>query len=164
MTEVSVIAERTGTVNNIPIQLGMNYFDAKFDTGSSVTVVSASVFYDGWKDEEIARLKEYCTNKGCQQREFKSASGHKISGYPVTVKDVCIGETIFPIFRYYLIIDGRREMSLIGDDFIDNCRYSHEPHGNINITAFDFDSYASDQINSLDSDDLLALIDEFIPY
>ena len=162
MTEVSVIAERSGTVNNIPIQLGMNYFDAKFDTGSSVTVVSASVFYDGWSDEDIARLREYCTKKGCQQREFKSASGHKISGYPVTVKDVCVGETVFSIFRYYLIIDGRREMSLIGDDFIDNCRYSHEPHGNINITAFDFDSYAADQIDSLDSDELLGLLDEFI--
>ena len=32
-------------------------------------------------------------------------------------------------------------MSLLGDDFIDNCRYSHEPHGDIKITAFDFDNY-----------------------
>lgn len=68
MTEVSVIAERSGTVNNIAIQLGMNFFDAKFDTGSSIS-----------------------------------------------------------------------------------------------ITAFDFDTYASDQIDSLDSDELLELIDEFIP-
>ena len=162
MTEVSVIAERAGTVNNIPIQLGMDYFDAKFDTGSSGTVISVSVFYEGWNEEELSRLKEYCAKKGCDQREFKSASGHTISGYPVVAKNVSVGETTFPVFRYYLIIDGRQEMSLIGDDFIDNCRYSHEPHGDISITAFDFEAYGDDPVRSLDSDELLSLIDELI--
>ena len=94
MTEISVIAERAGTVNNIPIQLGMDYFDAKFDTGSSVTVVSASVFYEGWSEEEINKLKGYCAEKGCDQREFKSASGHTISGYPVVAKNVSVMASI----------------------------------------------------------------------
>ena len=53
-------------------------------------------------------------------------------------------------------------MSLIGDDFIDNCRYSHEPHGDIIISAFDFESYGDDSVRSLDSDELLSLIDEMI--
>ena len=160
MTDITVIAERAGTVHNIPIQIGMYYFDAKFDTGSSVTVVSASVFYNGWNDRELKALKALCIQKGCALREFKSASGHKINGYPVYAKDVSIGETKFQLFKYYLIIDGRREMSLIGDDFIDNCRYSHEPHGDVHITAFDFDEYEAEHEASLDNEELLNLIDE----
>ena len=80
----------------------------------------------------------------------------------MVAKNVSVGEITFPVFRYYLIIDGRKEMSLIGDDFIDNCRYSHEPHGDISITAFDFEAYGDDHVRSLDSDELLSLIDELI--
>lgn len=159
MTDIPIIAERAGTVHNIPIQLGMYYFDAKFDTGSSVTVVSASVFYDGWSEAEIKALEDLCIEKGCKLREFRSASGHKIKGYPVFAKNVSIGETVFPIFKYYLITEGRQEMSLIGDDFIDNCKYSHEPHGDVLITAFDYDQYDTMDENPLDNDELLSLID-----
>ena len=162
MTEISVIAERVGTVHNVPIQLGMDYFDAKFDTGSSATVIAASVFFEGWSEKAINMLETLCSQKGCKLKEFKSASGHRIKGYPVIARDVSIGEIVFPIFRYYLIIDGRHEMSLLGDDFIDNCRYSHEPHGDIKITAFDFDNYGWNREGALDSDELMSLIDGLV--
>ena len=58
----------------------MDFFDAKFDTGSSVTVISIAVFYDCWSDDEINKLEEFCENKGCVKCEFTSASGHKIKG------------------------------------------------------------------------------------
>lgn len=53
-------------------------------------------------------------------------------------------------------------MSLLGDDFIDNCKYSHEPHGDIQLTAFDFEQYGESRDVSLDSVELLSIIDEII--
>ncbi len=160
--DISVKAEKNGTVYNVPIRIGMDYFDAKFDTGSSTTVIAVSVFYDGWSDEELNKLKSFCEGKGCKLREFTSASGHQLSGYPVVAKGVSIGETIFKEFHYYLIINGRREMSLLGDDFIDNCKYSHEPHDDIEITKFDFDNYCGMSGKSMNSDEVLSFIDNLV--
>ena len=162
MTDISFTAVKTGTVYNVPIRLGMDYFDAKFDTGSSATVIAASVFYEGWSDEELKKLRLFCEEKGCTIREFTSASGHKLSGYPVVAKDILIGETSFREFHYYLIIDGRKEMSLIGDDFIENCKYTHEPHENIDITGFDFDSYCGLREKAMDSDEVIGFIDDLV--
>lgn len=159
MTDINLTAERCGTVHNIPIQFDMYYFDAKFDTGSSVTVISASVLYEEWDESNTKLLEELCAEKGCEPKEFKSASGHKIRGYPVIAQNVSVGENIFPFFKYYFIVGGRKEMSLIGDDFIDNCRYYHDPHGDINISAFDFDSYEIMPNGFLQSDELLTMID-----
>ena len=75
MTDISVRAEKNGTVYNVPIRIGMDFFDAKFDTGSSTTVIAASVFYDGWSDAELKNLEDFCESKGCTKREFTSASG-----------------------------------------------------------------------------------------
>ena len=139
MTDISVRAEKNGTVYNVPIRIGMDFFDAKFDTGSSTTVIAASVFYDGWSDAELKNLEDFCESKGCTKREFTSASGHKLAGYPVVATDILIGDTEFKEFHYYLITNGRKEMSLLGDDFIENCRYTHEPHEDVEITKFDFE-------------------------
>ena len=117
---------------------------------------------DGWSDEELNKLKSFCEGKGCKLREFTSASGHQLSGYPVVAKGVSIGETIFKEFHYYLIINGRREMSLLGDDFIDNCKYSHEPHDDIEITKFDFDNYCGMSGKSMNSDEVLSFIDNLV--
>lgn len=162
MTDISVTAEKNGTVYNVPIRIGMDYFDAKFDTGSSTTVIAASVFYDGWSDEETKKLEKFCESKGCSRREFTSASGHPLVGYPVVAKDILVGNANFQEFHYYLITNGRREMSLIGDDFIENCKYTHEPHGDIEIAKFDFDNYCGMAENFMNSDEVLSFIDDLI--
>ena len=162
MIDVSVKAEKNGTVYNVPLRIGMDFFDAKFDTGSSTTVISASVFYDGWSDAEMSKLRSFCEGKGCELREFTSASGHKIAGYPVVANDVLIGKTIFKKFYYYLIINGRREMSLLGDDFIDNCSYTHEPHDDVEITQFDDDNYCGTSGNYMNSDEVINFIDSLV--
>lgn len=159
MTNISVTAEKNGTVYNVPIRIGMDFFDAKFDTGSSTTVIAASVFYDGWSDEELKKLESFCESKGCVKREFTSASGHKIAGYPVVATDIWIGDTEFKEFHYYLITNGRKEMSLLGDDFIENCGYHHLPHGNIEINTFDDEAYMRNRDNSLSNEDFLKFID-----
>ena len=140
----------------------MDFFDAKFDTGSSTTVIAASVFYDGWSDAELKNLEDFCESKGCTKREFTSASGHKLAGYPVVATDILIGDTEFKEFHYYLITNGRKEMSLLGDDFIENCRYTHEPHEDVEITKFDFDNYCGVNDTCMTSDEVLSFIDDLV--
>ena len=162
MTDISVTAEKNGTVYNVPIRIGMDFFDAKFYTGSSTTVIAASVFYDGWSDAELKRLEDFCESKGCIKREFTSASGHKLAGYPVVAMDILIGGTEFKEFHYYLITNGRKEMSLLGDDFIENCRYTHEPHEDVEITKFDFDNYCGVNGTCMTSDEVISFIDDLV--
>ena len=51
-------------------------------------------------------------------------------------------------------------MSLLGDDFIENCKYMHEPHSDIVITKLDFDSYCNINDYYMNSDELLDFIDD----
>ena len=84
---------------------------------------------------------------GCTPEIFTSASGHSLVGYPVCIKNVLIGNVLFPKFYYYLILDeleGNRAIALLGDNFIDCCRFEHYPHEEIKITGFDYDGYTID--------------------
>ena len=73
--------------------------------------------------------------------------------------DITIGDCMFDKFFYYLIVDKlhkKRKIALLGDDFIDCCGFSKEPHGDIIITKFDFSSYHIGN-NSLSTDELLSI-------
>ena len=63
---------------------------------------------------------------------------------------------------YYFITNGRKEMSLLGDDFIENCKYTHEPHKDVEITKFDFDSYCRMSGSYMSSEEVLSFIDNLI--
>ena len=160
MTDVMITASKVGNVHSIPIEIGNNYFDAKFDTGAGVTVISASVFSDAWTDDAAQKMEDFCKTRGCRIEEFSSASGHIIKGFPVLAQNVIIGETTFPEFYYYFIVNGTRVVALIGDDFLENCQYSHEPHGDIHVTAFDFANYPVRKSTPIDNEDLLVFLDE----
>ena len=160
MTDVSITARKAGNVHNIPVEIGNTYFDAKFDTGAGVTVISASVFCDNWSEDMAKKLETFCKERGCHIEEFNSASGHVIKGYPVVVRDIVIDATRFQEFHYFFIVNGTRVVALLGDDFIENCRYHHEPHGDIQITGFDFEYYAAQKNNPVDNGTLLEFLDE----
>lgn len=63
-----------------------------------------------------------------------------------------------PDFRYYLVIESKRDIALLGYDFIDNCRCSHEPGKHFYLTGFDADSYGTGT-GVMDSDEVIAFID-----
>ena len=55
-------AAKNGAVYNVPIEIGSNYFMAKFDTGAGVTVISSDLFLDDKSDEDSVKLKTETTN------------------------------------------------------------------------------------------------------
>ena len=59
MTDVNIKAAKSGAVYNVPIEIGSNYFVAKFDTGAGVTVISSDLFLDDKSDEALEKLEDY---------------------------------------------------------------------------------------------------------
>lgn len=57
-------AAKNGAVYNVPIEIGSNYFVAKFDTGAGVTVISSDLFLDDKSDEAplCLPLKDWIQN------------------------------------------------------------------------------------------------------
>ena len=135
------------------------FFPVKFDTGAKYTVISAGVFDDDLTPEKLERIKDYCEKHvGCKE-QFISASGDPFWGYLVTVGSVRIGSTRFHDFRFYLVVENKRDIALLGFDFIDKCKCSHEPNGNYIMSEFDEVSYRKGQQNAIEADELISFID-----
>ena len=137
------------------------YFAIKFDTGASRTLISAELLTGILNDKQIKALKDYCQSKQIMPVPCVSASGHKFDAYPAYINNICIGGHRFEKFYYYLVIDrlkNGRKIALLGDDFIDCCGFSKEPHGNIVISGFDFKSYKNDQEKILTTEDISSII------
>ena len=159
MTDVNIKAAKNGAVYNVPIEIGPNYFVAKFDTGAGVTVISSGLFLDDKSGEALEKLEDYFKSRGCCGREFVSASGDTMFGYKIHANDVMIDNTNFSDFYYYFILNSKRAIALLGDDFIECCYFSHIPHEGIDISKFDFEDYGTMEENDIRNDELIEFID-----
>lgn len=126
--------------------LGLNkriYIPMKFDTGAINTVISLKRLICG-RAYNLSRINEYVASKeNIIKKKFFSASGHQLTGYLSRASNVEISGTMLKNFYYYIVIDGDREISLLGNDFIAACDFGHLKFENVKISCFDELSYTN---------------------
>ena len=152
------MAERAGSTYRIPMTLSNSDFGIKLDTGAKYTVISATAIKDTLTEADLKRIKSLCEERCRNKEEFISASGHSFFGYPVLAHDVEMGDSILKDFRYYLVVENKRDIALLGFDFIDRCTFSHMAEGDIVMTGFDSDGYGEPD-GALATEELIAFID-----
>ncbi len=161
MTEVSIIASKSRATFNVPFQIGENVFSMKFDTGAASTVISSEIFIDEMTEEKKSTIKNFLQERNVIGIEFTSASGDCFVGYLIHANGVVVDEAVFADFYYYLVLDNKRVIALLGDDFIDHCEFQHNVHGDIVITGFDFAEYGNFD-GAMENDELLYFLDETV--
>ncbi len=157
---MNITAIRDQSDFEVDASIGRNVVMLKYDTGAKYTVISAGMFDDSLTEEDIKRFKEYC-EKHCPDRykeDFISATGDLFKGYLVTAHNIRLGETVLQDFRYYLVVENKRDIALLGFDFIDKCDRSADAYGDIRITRFDEEGYGSVD-GALENDEVVAFID-----
>ena len=159
MSKVDIIANNVASSYRVPMILGESILGIKWDSGAKYTVISVKVLNSGLSGEDLERIMQYCDAHGNRREQFISASGHSFDGNLVTARDVTIGNTVFPIFHYYLVVENQRDVALLGYDFTDCCKSSHDPHSDIIVTEFDDAGYGSADLRAMDSDEVIAFID-----
>ena len=98
------------------------YIRTTFDTGAVCSVISVENFTDRPFDrDEVIRYLDGRT----RHRVFKSASGGDMNSYLVRADGISISGHYINRFYYYLAMDVGEELSLLGNDFIAKCRFSH---------------------------------------
>ena len=158
MIEVNIVAKRVCSVYEILVNLGKYSPSLKWDTGAKYTVISARMLDDDISDKVLEQMKIYCEEHHKRKEQFVSASGDPFYGYLSHARNVVVGESVLSDFRYYLVLENKRDIALLGFDFIDNCDRSANRHGDIIITGFDDEGYGTNG-EALESDELVSLID-----
>lgn len=158
MTDIEITVRRKESSYRVPVDLGQFVPTLKFDTGSEYTVISARMLDGSLTDDQLKNFKDYCEKHSRHKGQFISASGDPITGYPVTATNVVIDGSVLPVFHYYLVLENKREIALLGFDFIDRCECKHSPSGNFVITSLDQEGYG-DFEGALQNDELAAYID-----
>lgn len=124
--------------------LGLNkgiYIPMKFDTGAINTVISLKRLIYG-NAYYIEKINEYITNRrNIERKIFFSASGHELTGYLCKASSIEISGSKVKNFYYYIVIDGDRDISLLGNDFIAACDFHHYRYQCIEICYFDEKTY-----------------------
>ncbi len=80
--------------------------------------------------------------------------------YATYAENVYIGELLLKKFYYYLVVDkldNNKQIALLGDDFLECCKFTKEPHGSIAITEFDNDCYYEKRGSALSTDEILSI-------
>ena len=160
MQSTNIIAYRRDGFFGIPIIGETSSFAIKFDTGASKSVISVEKITGTLSNNQMASIKSFIATKNVSPEEFKSASGHPFNAYPAFMKNITIGDQLFEKFYYYLVVEklhNKRMIALLGDDFIDCCSITKEPHGDIIISKFDFSSYYTES-NMISTDEILSLV------
>ncbi len=158
MIETNIIAEKQGASYSVPFEIDEKLFSMKLDTGAASTVISVDLFADNLTEERKKDITEYLDDRNVSHLDFTSASGDCFRGYLVHAKDVVIDDEVFGDFYYYLVIDNKRLIALIGNDFIDNCEFDHPIHSDIHISSFDMEAYGKTK-TQIESDELMNYID-----
>ena len=159
MIKVDITANNVASSYRVPMILGESILGIKWDSGAKYTVISVKVLNSDLSGEDLERIMQYCDAHSNHREQFISASGHSFDGYLVTARDVTIGNTVFPEFHYYLVVENQRDVALLGYDFTDCCKSSHDPHSDIIVTEFDDASYGAADSGAMDSDEVIAFID-----
>ena len=160
MSKVDIIAHRDNSVFGMNAYISDKAVALKYDTGAKYTVISAGMFDESITEENLKQFKTFCEDRCLEKykESFISATGDSFEGYLVTAHDVKIGNTTLQYFYYYLVIENKRDIALLGFDFIDNCKRSANAHGDILITEFDEEGYGSLD-GAMNNDEVIAFID-----
>ena len=159
MIDVDITANNVASSYRVPLILGESILGLKWDSGAKYTVISVKVLNSDLSSIDMVHIKQYCEEHGNHKEQFVSASGHTFDGYLVMAHDVTIGYTVFSEFYYYLVVENQRDVALLGYDFTDCCRSSHNPHDDIVVTEFDNEGYGASDLEAMDSDEVIAFID-----
>lgn len=158
MIKVDITARRIKSVYEVSVDLERYNPSFKWDTGAKYTVISARMLDDDISDKTLKMMKKYCEEHNKHKERFVSASGDPFYGYLTHVKDVVVGNTMLHDFYYYIVFENKRDIALLGFDFIENCKGSFDAHKDIVINEFDDTGYGKKD-EALESDELIALID-----
>lgn len=158
MTNMNVTVRRKESSYRVPVDLGQFVPTLKFDTGAEYTVISARMLDGSLTEEQLNDFEDYCEKHSRHKGHLISASGDPITGYPVTAHDVVIDDSVLPVFHYYLVLENKREIALLGFDFIDRCECRHRPRSHFVISAFD-DAEYHDFEGAMQNDEVVAFID-----
>ena len=159
MTDIFVVGNREESSYLVDFEMGEIFLPIKYDTGAKYTVISARALNHNLKDEGLQRIKEYCETNISYKEQFVSASGDPFWGYLVHAENVRIGSSRFKDFFYYLVVENKRDIALLGFDFLDKCKRHAEPLGNCIMSGFDEVSYKRSQERAMNGNDLIAFID-----
>lgn len=158
MIEADITAKRIGSVYEVHVNLGKYTPSLKWDTGAKYTVISARMLDDDISDEALRQMKDYCEEHLKHKERFISASGDPFYGYLSHAKDVVVGNTVLHDFYYYLVFENKRDIALLGFDFIENCKGFFDAHSDIIVKGFDADGYKQYE-GALETNELISLID-----
>ena len=158
MTEIDITARRVGAVYEVLVNLGKYTPSLKWDTGAKYTVISARALDKNLSDDALEQMKLYCEKNHKRKEKFISASGDPIYGYLSRTRNAVLDSTVLNDFHYYLVLENKRDIALLGYDFIDNCNRSANAHGDIVVTGFDNEGYITSG-DVLEADELISLID-----
>ncbi len=159
MIKVDITANNVASSYRVPMILGESILGLKWDSGSKYTVISVKVLNSDLSGDDLERIKQYCEGHSNHREQFVSASGHTFDGYLVTAHDVTIGNTVLSEFYHYLVVENQRDVALLGYDFTDCCKSSHDPHSDIIVTDFDDEGYEAADLGAMNSDEVIAFID-----
>ncbi len=163
MIDISIYAKYRDYSYSVSVDLGDCVFPMKLDIGANTTVVSLDAYTRNLNTDIRTRVLQYCEDCCHNKRMFTSASGDNFWGFPVVAHDVYIENVLFNDFYYYLVIENKRVISLIGVDFLDCCDYTHDRHQGIEISGFDSLYYQNTvKKDSIDTNDIIAIIDEMM--
>ena len=143
----------------IDFEMSEIFLPIKYDTGAKYTVISARALRHNLKEEELQSIKHYCETNISRKEQFVSASGDPFCGYLAHAENIRIGSSKFRDFYFYLVVENKRDIALLGFDFIDNCKRHAEPCGNYIISEFDEASYKRGQESAMSGSELIAFID-----
>lgn len=132
------------------------YIRTAFDTGAVYSVISVENFTERAFDrDEIIRYLDGRT----KHRGFKSASGGDMNGYLVRADGISISRHHVERFYYYLEMDAGEELSLLGNDFIAKCSFSHPIDGGIVVKDCDEASYRREYDFAVGNDEIRSVIE-----
>ena len=159
MTDIFVVGNREESSYLIDFEMGEVFLPIKYDTGAKYTVISARALKHNLKEDELQRIKEYCETNVSRKEQFVSASGDPFWGYLAHAENVRIGNSRFSDFFFYLVVENKRDIALLGFDFLDKCKRHAEPLGNYILSEFDEVSYKKSQERAMNGKDLIAFMD-----
>lgn len=121
----------------------------KFDTGAVNTVIGLRTLFKYLSKNNLDKLLNMFEISGIHKEKFNSASGDALYGYPCVLHDVEVSGIRIKNFCFYIIVNDKRTLSLLGNDFISFCDFSHKKGEDIIITNYnDVEAYKSFMIKS----------------
>ena len=158
LSNVSVTARLNKSSYRIAMTLAGSTFNIKLDTGANSTVISAKSIDRVLSEADMKTIEAWCISEGAPKYKFLSATGDDLIGYGMVAHNVKLGAAIFQNFHFYLVLGNKRNIALLGVDFISKCEGSFTPDGDIVITGFDRDNYGKID-GALEAEELIAFID-----